>query len=136
MHLVDIFFVRSCQLEENVVKSSHKRKEDKFSDSQIFHFDESSKSMQRILLAFGLLLLFSHRTRFIQYFEYCWYSYLGVHSDRVLSIWVSPAKFKQFQPIYRFFKPEKLSQTQEIWEVFTKFCLKAYFQTWLCYLRK
>ena len=45
------------------VKCSHERKEDSFSDIQIFHIDESSKSSQRILLAFGLLLFF-HRTSF------------------------------------------------------------------------
>ena len=39
------------------VKCSHKRKKDKFSNSQISHFDESSKSSQSILLAFRLLLL-------------------------------------------------------------------------------
>ena len=48
------FFWRS---QEKFVKCSHKRKEDKFSDSQIFHFEESSKSSQYILLAFGLLSL-------------------------------------------------------------------------------
>ena len=41
-----IFFVRAFfgQSEENFVKCSHDKKEGKFSDSQIFHFDESSKS--------------------------------------------------------------------------------------------
>ena len=53
-----------CQSEEKFVKCSHERKEDSFSDSQIFHIDDSSKSSQRILLAFGLLLLFFHRTSF------------------------------------------------------------------------
>ena len=54
------FFWRS---QEKFVKCSHKRKEDKFSDSQIFHFEESSKSSQYILLAFGLLsLLFLQHT--------------------------------------------------------------------------
>ena len=45
-----LFFKQS---EENFVKCSHDREEGKFSDSQIFHFDERSKSSQRILLAFG-----------------------------------------------------------------------------------
>ena len=52
------------QSEENFLKCSHDKEEGKFSDSQIFHFDESSKSSQRILLAFGLLLLFFYRTSF------------------------------------------------------------------------
>ena len=54
----------STQSEENFVKRSHDREEGKFSDSPIFHFDERSKSSQRILLAFGSLLLFFHRTSF------------------------------------------------------------------------
>ena len=61
-----IFTVRPffAQSEENFVKCSHDREEGKFSDSQIFHFDESSKSSQRVLLAFGSLLLFFHCTSF------------------------------------------------------------------------
>ena len=43
---------------------SQEREKGKFSDSQIFHFDESSKYSERILLAFRLLLLFFHRTSF------------------------------------------------------------------------
>ena len=69
-----------------------------FSDGQIFHFDDSSKFSQPILLAFGLLLFFPH-TSFTKYFEYSWFSYLGIHSDCVLPLWASPAKFQQFQPI-------------------------------------
>ena len=72
-----------------------------------------------------------HCTKFTKYFEYCWFSYLGVHSDRTLPIWASPAKLKHFRPIYLSFKPEKLRQTQEIRETLTKFCLMAYFQNWL-----
>ena len=45
------------QSEENFVKCSHDREEGKFSDSQIFHFDERSKSSQRILLAFGISII-------------------------------------------------------------------------------
>ena len=54
-----MFFCSSffCQSEETFAKGSRDRVEGKFSASQIFHFDESSKSSQRILLAFGLLLL-------------------------------------------------------------------------------
>ena len=54
-----IFFCSSffCQSEETFAKGSRDRVEGKFSASQIFYFDESSKSSQRILLAFGLLLL-------------------------------------------------------------------------------
>ena len=48
----------------NFVKRSHDKEEGKFSDSPIFHFDERSKSSQRILLVFGSLLLFFHRTSF------------------------------------------------------------------------
>ena len=62
-----IFFVRPFfgQSGENFVKCSRDREEGKFSDNQIFHFDERSNSSQRILLAFGLLLLlFFHRTSF------------------------------------------------------------------------
>ena len=39
-------------------------KEDKFSDSQIFHTDDSSRSRQYMLPAFGLSLSFFHRTSF------------------------------------------------------------------------
>ena len=53
-----------CQSEEKFVKCSHEREKGKFSDSQIFHFYESLKSSRRILLAFGFLLLFFHRTSF------------------------------------------------------------------------
>ena len=63
MFSVRPFFAQS---EENFVKCSHDREEGKFkfSYSQIFHFDESSKSNQRILLAFGSLLLFLYRKSF------------------------------------------------------------------------
>ena len=67
-----------------------------------------------IFCSFGMFEFFLRSTLFCCSFEYCWFSYLGVHSDCTLSIWASPAKFKQFRPIYHFFKPEKLSQTQEI----------------------
>ena len=63
---VYIFFCLSffCQSEEKFVKYNRNRK-DKFSDSQIFLFDEGSKSSQGILLTFGLsLLLLFHRTSF------------------------------------------------------------------------
>ena len=65
--LVSIYLFLSalfCQSEETLVKRSHEREEGKFSDSQIFHFYENSNSSQRILLAFGFLLLFFHRTNF------------------------------------------------------------------------
>ena len=48
-----------CQSEEKFVKCSHEREEGKFSDSQIFLFYKIYKSSQRMLLAFGFLLLFS-----------------------------------------------------------------------------
>ena len=84
-----------------------------------------------IFCSFGMFEFFLRSTLFCFSFEYCWLSHLGIHSDCALSIWACPAKFKQFRPIYRFFKPEKISQTQEIRETFMKFCLKAYFQKWL-----
>ena len=71
------------------------------------------------------------RTGFTKCFDYCWFSYLGVHSNCILSIWVSPAKFKQFRSIFRSFKSKNFSQTQEIRETFTKFYLNYYFQRWL-----
>ena len=46
-----------CQSEEKFVKCSHEREEGKFSDSQIFLFYKIYKSSQRMLLAFGFLLL-------------------------------------------------------------------------------
>ena len=46
------------------------REEEEFSDSQIFHFYESSKSSQRILLAFRFLLLFFVCTSFTKYQEF------------------------------------------------------------------
>ena len=52
------------QSEEKFVKCSHEREEGKFSDSQIFHFYKNSKYSQRILLAFGFLLLFFHRSSY------------------------------------------------------------------------
>ena len=86
-----------------------------------------------ILCSFGMFEFLLRSALFWFSFEYCRFSYLGIHSYRAFSILANPAKFKQFRPIYRFFKPEKHSQTQEIRETFTKFCLKAYFQTWLCF---
>ena len=83
-----------------------------------------------IFCSFGIFVFLLRSTLFCFSFEYCRFSYLAIRSDYALSIWASPAKFKQFRPIYRFFKPEKLSQTQEITETFTKFCLEADFQTW------
>ena len=66
-----------------------------------------------IFCSFGMFEFLLRSTLFCFRFKYCWLSYLGVHSDRALSIWASTAKFKQLWPTYRFFKPKKLSQTQE-----------------------
>ena len=82
------------------------------------------KSALRLFCSFGMFEFLLRSTLFCLSFEYCWSSYLGVHSDCALSIWVSPSKFKQLQPIYHFLKPEKLSQTQEIRIKFTKFVWK------------
>ena len=89
------------------------------------------KSAVRLFCSFGIFEFLLRSTLYCFSFEYCWFSYFGVHSDCALSVWANPAKFKQFRPIYRSFKPEKLNQTEEIREIFTKFRLKAYFQTWL-----
>ena len=50
---------RFCQSGEKIVKCSHEREE-----GQFFHFYESLKSSQRILLAFGFFLLCFHRISF------------------------------------------------------------------------
>ena len=52
-----------------------------------------------ILCSFGMFEFFLRSTLFCFSFEYCWLSYLGIHSDFALSIWASPAKFKHFPPI-------------------------------------
>ena len=72
----------------------------KCSDSQIFHFYESSKSSQRILLAFGLL--FFHRTSFTKYWEFQAFvvhqelaksvQWLG-HDSMVLLFWLLQRQF-------------------------------------------
>ena len=87
-----------------------------------------------IFCSFGMFEFLLKSTLFCFSFKYCWFSCLGVHSNCALSIWASPSKFMHFRPIYRFFKPEKLSQTQEIRETLTKFCLKAYLCLYLCFL--
>ena len=71
-HFGYIFFCPPffCQSEEKFVTCSRDREEGKYPDSQLFHFDESPKSIQRILLlAFGLSLLFFHRTSFTKHFK-------------------------------------------------------------------
>ena len=79
----------------------------------------------------GIFEFLLRSTLFCFSFEYCRFFHLGIHSDCALSIRASPVKFKCFRPIYRLFKHERLSQTQQIREIFTNFCLKAYIQTWL-----
>ena len=77
-----------------------------------------------LFCSFGMSEFFLRSTLSCFSYEYCWLSHLGIYSDYALSIWTSPAKFKQFWLIYRFFKPEETRQTQEIKETFPKFCLK------------
>ena len=53
------FFVRPfLPVRRKTRQTQSQEKEDKLFHSQIFHFDESLKSRQRILIMFGLLLLF------------------------------------------------------------------------------
>ena len=47
-----------CQSEEKFIKCRNEREVGKFSDSQIFRFYTNSKSSQRILLAFGFIIIF------------------------------------------------------------------------------
>ena len=82
-----------------------------------------------IFCSFGMFEFLLRSILFCLSFEYCWFYNLGVHSDFALSIWASPAKFKQFWPIYRFFQPEKFGQTQKLEK--QKYCLRPYFKSWL-----
>ena len=61
------------------------------------------KSALKLFCSFGMFEFLLRSTLFCFSFEYCWFSYLGVHSDCTLSIWTSPSKFKKFRPVSHCF---------------------------------
>ena len=81
-----------------------------------------------IFCRFGMFKFLLRSTLFYSIFEYCSLSYLGIHSDCAWSIWASPAKFKQFRPIYvssslrKLVKPKKSERHSRIfvWKLISK----------------
>ena len=81
-----------------------------------------------IFCRFGMFKFLLRSTLFYSIFEYYSLSYLGIHSDCAWSIWASPAKFKQFRPIYvssslrKLVKPKKSERHSRIfvWKLISK----------------